>query len=87
MDWSNSFEQFLNQVSESQRQFFQGWTSAMPGTQDSNTQRMRESFDNVLNFQEQVVTSSLEFQALVTRFTIESQRQFWQNYFNILRSK
>jgi hypothetical protein len=54
MDWSNSFEQLLNQVSETQRQFFKSWSSAMPGTQDSNTQRMRENFDNALNFQEQV---------------------------------
>ena len=87
MDWSNNFEQFLNQVSETQRQLFRSWTSTMPEMQNYNTQNVRESMNNALNFQEQVVTSSLEFQALVSRLAIESQRQLWQNYFNLLRSK
>jgi hypothetical protein len=87
MDLSNSFEQFLNQVSETQRQLFTSLTSAMPGMQTSNTEGMRKNLDNALDFQEQVVTSSLEFQAVVTRLAIESQRQLWQNYFNLLRSK
>lgn len=87
MDWSNSFEQFLNQVTESQRQLFKSWTAAMPGMQNTNTQSMRDSFDNALNFQEQVVNNSLEFQALLARLAIESQKQLWQNYFNMLRSK
>ena len=55
--------------------------------QDSNRQRMRENFDNALNFQEQVVTSSLELQLLSARLTIESQKQLWNSYFNLLRSK
>jgi hypothetical protein len=87
MDWSNNFEQFLNQVSETQRQLFKSWTSTMPEMQNYNTQNVRESMNNALNFQEQAVTSSLEFQALVSRLAIESQRQLWQNYFNVLRSK
>jgi hypothetical protein len=87
MDLSNNFEQFLNQVSETQRQLFTSLTSAMPGMQTSNTEGMRKNLDNALDFQEQVVTSSLEFQAVVTRLAIESQRQLWQNYFNLLRSK
>jgi hypothetical protein len=85
MDWANSFDQFLNQISEGQRQIFKSLTSAIPGGQIFNTQNMREGFDNVLNFQEQVVTSSIEAQALIMRLAIESQRQLWQNYFNLLR--
>lgn len=87
MDWSNNFQQFLNQVTEAQRQLFKSWTSVIPGMENSDTQSMRESFDKALNFQEQVVSNSLEFQTLVTRSALESQKQFWQNYFNMLRSK
>lgn len=87
MDWSTTFEQFLNQVTESQRQFFKSWTSVMPGMQTPYSQNMRENFDKALNFQEQLVSSSLEFQAIISRLAIESQKQFWQNYFNMLRSK
>ena len=87
MDWSHNFEQFLNQVTQTQRQLFKTWTSAIPGMDNSHTQNMRESFDKALNFQEQVVSSSLEFQTLMTRFALKSQKQLWQNYFNMLRSK
>lgn len=87
MDFATNFEQFLQQVTEAQRQVFKGFTSAIPGMQDSQTKSMGESFDNVLKFQEQVVSSSLEFQTLVTRLALESQKQLWQNYFNMLRSK
>jgi hypothetical protein len=87
MDWSNSFSEFLNQISEVQRQFFTNATSVIPGMQDSSQQRMRENFDNALNFQEQAVTTSLELQSLLARLTIESQKQLWNSYFNMLRSK
>lgn len=87
MDWSNSFSEFLNQISEVQRQFFTNATSVIPGMQDSSQPRMRENFDNALNFQEQVVTTSLELQSLLARLTLESQKQLWNSYFNMLRSK
>jgi hypothetical protein len=44
-----------------------------------------DTFDNTLKFQEQVVTSSLELQALVARLSIEAQKQFWESYLNMLR--
>ena len=48
-------------------------------------QNFRDTFDNTLKFQEQVVTNSLEFQALLSRLSIEAQKQFWESYFNMLR--
>jgi hypothetical protein len=44
-----------------------------------------ETFDKTLRFQEEVVTSSLEYQALLARMSIETQKQFWEGYLNILR--
>jgi hypothetical protein len=38
-----------------------------------------------LRFQEEVVASSLEFQALLARMSIETQKQFWEGYFNMFR--
>ena len=87
MDWSSSFNQFLNQTTETQKRLFKSWASAMSEMQDSNTPNMRESFDSALSFQEQIISDSLEFQAVVARLAIESQKQIWQNYFNTLRSK
>jgi hypothetical protein len=85
MDWSNSLEQYLRQLSELQRGIFTSWASMMPNMQSSNTPNLRDNFDKTLRFQEQVVTSSLEFQALFSRLSIEAQKQLWENYFNTLR--
>jgi hypothetical protein len=85
MDWSNSLEQYLRQLSELQRGIFTSWASMMPNMQSSNTPNLRDNFDKTLRFQEQVMTSSLEFQALFSRLSIEAQKQLWENYFNTLR--
>jgi hypothetical protein len=85
MDWSSTFEQSLRQLSDMQRGIFTSWTSMMPNMQSSQMPNVRDSVDNALRFQEQVVTSSLEFQALLSRLSIEAQKQFWESYFNMLR--
>ena len=84
MDWNSNFEQYLRQLSELQRGIFTSWTSMMPNRQSSNTPNFRDSVDNTLRFQEQMVTSSLEFQALLARMSIEAQKQFWESYFKML---
>jgi hypothetical protein len=85
MDWSSYFETSLRQLSDMQRAIFTSWSSTMPSMQSLNMPNFRDSVDNTLKFQEQVVTSSLEFQALLSRLSIEAQKQFWESYFNMLR--
>jgi hypothetical protein len=85
MDWNSNLEQYLRQLSELQKGIFTSWTSMMPNMQGSNMPNIRDSFDNTPRFQEQVVTSSLELQAMVARLSIEAQKQFWESYFNMLR--
>ncbi len=86
MDWTSNLDQLLRQLSEVQRTAFTSWTSMMPTMQGgSSTPSFREGFDNTLKFQEEVVTNSLELQALLARLTMETQKQFWESYFNTLR--
>lgn len=86
MDWANNLEQFTRQLSELQSGIFKSWNSTMPTMQGFNTQNYRETFDKTLKFQEEVLTSSLQFQALVARLSIETQKQFWEGYFNTMRN-
>ncbi len=85
MDWSSYLDQSLRQLSDVQKGIFSSWSSTIPSTQNFNMANFRDTFDNTLKFQEQVVTSSLEFQTLVARLSIETQKQFWESYFNMLR--
>ncbi len=85
MDFFNSFEQFLRQYSEMQRGIFNSWSSMMPKMQNFTTPNFRDNFEKTLNFQETIVASSLELQALLARLSIDTQKQFWENYFNLFR--
>jgi hypothetical protein len=85
MDWTNNFEQFLRQLSDLQIGFLNSWNSTAPSKQSFNSLNFREIFDYTLRFQEEVLTSSLEFQALLARMSIETQKQFWEGYFNMFR--
>lgn len=86
MDWNNNFERFLHQFSDWQREFINNLTTAVPFTTPSyNPLNFTETFNKTLRFQEEVVTSSLEFQALLARMSIETQKQFWEGYFNLLK--
>jgi hypothetical protein len=84
MDLFTNLEQFLRQFSELQRGVFTSWTSMMP-MQSINTPNLRENFDKTLKFQETTITNYLEFQALLARMSLETQKQFWESYFNMLR--
>lgn len=86
MDATSKFEQFLRELSDMQKGIFSSWSSMMPNMQSFNTPNFRETFDNTLKFQENAVTASLELQALLARLSIETQKQFWDGYFNTLRN-
>jgi len=86
MDWNNNFERFLHQFSDWQREFINSLTAAVPSNiTNYNPLNFNETFNKTLRFQEEVVTSSLEFQALLARMSIETQKQFWEGYFNLLK--
>ncbi|MBD1830400.1 hypothetical protein H6F71_23835 [Microcoleus sp. FACHB-61] len=84
MDWNSNTEQYLRQLSELQRGIFTNWASMMPNMPSSNMPNVRDTVANTLKFQEQVVTNSLELQAMVARLSIETQKQFWESYFKML---
>ena len=83
-DWNSNTEQYLRQLSELQRGIFTSWASMIPNMPSCNMPNTRDTVDKTMKFQEHVVTSSLEFQAMVARQSIEAQKQFWESYFKIL---
>lgn len=85
MHWNNNFEQFLRQLSDLQKVFFSTHNSSVPSMQNLSRGNLPETFAQALKFQEEVVTNSLEFQALVARMSIETQKQFWEAYLNTIR--
>ncbi|MBF2048526.1 MAG: hypothetical protein IGS54_14400 [Elainella sp. C42_A2020_010] len=87
MNWTSNLEEFLKQLSEIQRGVFTSMSTTIPSMQSGNIPNFQEALDNTLKLQEEIVTSSLELQALLARLTIENQKQLWDNYFNLFRKK
>ena len=85
MNLFNSFEPFFKQVSEVQRITFNNWQSMMSGMQNMNLSNFPENTDKTVHLQEDLVKSALDFQEQVSRFSIDTQRKFWETYFNLLR--
>ncbi len=86
MDWFSTSEQIFRQVSDLQRAAFENWLSMFPGTQSFAVSNYRDSFHRALNFQENLLDNSLELQTQLTRLYVDTQKQFWQSYFKILRN-
>ncbi|NJM20324.1 MAG: hypothetical protein HC874_22055 [Richelia sp. SL_2_1] len=64
---------------------FNAWTATMPNMQGMNFSNYSENFEKILQLQEELSKNSLEFQEQASRWTIETQRKTWNNYFHIFR--
>ncbi|MDM9380360.1 hypothetical protein QUB80_06545 [Chlorogloeopsis sp. ULAP01] len=86
MEWYNTSEQFMRQMNDFQRTTFENWSSMFPGTQNFSMSSYRDNLNKALSFQESLLSNSLEVQAQLSRMYIDTQKQFLQGYFNILRN-
>lgn len=84
--FSEAQKQFAQVWDESQKQLFEAqkqllniWMSSIPST---STQGMvSESFEKTQNFQREVINSALNAQQATANLAIETQKKFWDNYF------
>jgi hypothetical protein len=78
--WDESQKQFT----ESQKKLFYTWVENFPkGTVQAD---VSEIFQKSLSFQRDLVSNILTTQQLTLQLSIETQKQFWNNYFHILQS-
>lgn len=78
------FEDYQKQVSDWQQKFFDVWLENLP-IKGKNPLNFSENFEQALKFQEELVKSYLEAQEKTTQMMIEAQRQFWNDYFEVMR--
>lgn len=86
MNWSSNLDQFLNQISELQRESFSSFNAAFSDMQRNSMTNVQGAATSTLKLQEDVVNSSLELQALLARLTLENQKQLWDGYFRLFRN-
>jgi hypothetical protein len=73
--WDESQKELM----ESQKKLVDAWVDSLPkaGTQVD----FAGSVDKALAFQRELVNSTMNAQQVAFRFAMESQKQFWDNYF------
>jgi hypothetical protein len=66
-------------LKESQQDLTDTWTDSLPKKIDQPNPA--ETFEKTLNFQRKLIASTLNAQQVTTRLLLESQKQFWDDYF------
>lgn len=83
--YQKQFNDWQKQVNDWQKQFFDTWMSSVPANKDDIN--FSEGFDKALGYQEEMVRSYLEAQEKANKMMLDSQRKFWNDYFEALRQK
>jgi hypothetical protein len=77
-------EEYQHQYTEWQKKFFDIWFKTLP-TNGMSTLNFSENFNKSLKFQEEFVSTYLESQEKTFQMMMNTQRQFWNNYFDMMR--
>ncbi|QIZ71351.1 thylakoid-associated protein [Oxynema aestuarii] len=83
MDTTKYFEEYQNQLRDWQKKFFDAWMESLPTGTDGF--KFPENMDRTIETQEQLVNNYLKAQETATKIALESQKQFWDGYFKLMR--
>lgn len=82
---TNTIEDWSKEVLKVQRTMFDKWLEMIPMADGMKTLNVTENVEQSLKFGEDVVKASLEFQEQANQATLQTQKLFWDNYFQNLR--
>jgi hypothetical protein len=84
-EYQKQLNDWQKQFSEWQKKFYDVWLENLPtGKVETN---FSETFDKALNFQQELVKAFLDNQEKASKMMVDSQKQFWNDYFEKLRNQ
>lgn len=84
-DYQKQFSDYQKQLTEWQKKVFDTWLGSLPNVKGEVN--ISEAFDKALDFQEEMVKSYLAAQEKTTQMMLETQKKFWEDYFEVLRKQ
>lgn len=84
-EYQKQFNEWQNQLNDWQKNFFDRWMDSLPNAKGEVN--FTDGFDKALDFQEALMKSYLEAQEKANKMMLDSQRKFWNDYFEALRKK
>ncbi len=76
------FEDYQKQFTEWQKKFVDTWLSTLPS---ANSFKVPENLGQGIEVQQQLVTQYLEAQETAIKLSLETQKKFWEGYFELMR--
>ncbi len=73
--WNDS----QKQLQDSQKKLSEAWTESLP--KQPTPASSPESLEKAMNFQRELINTVINTQQVTARLVIETQKQFWDNYF------
>lgn len=77
------FEDYQKQFVEMQQKFLGTWLGSLPNGQ--NAFKLPDTLDQGIEIQEEVVRNYLAAQETAVKLALETQKKFWDNYFELLK--
>jgi hypothetical protein len=77
------FDEYLEQLKEWQDKFFETWVNSFPDLKEGF--KLPENAEKALKFQEELVSSYLETEKKTTDLLLNTQKQFWNQYFDTMK--
>ena len=77
------WEASQKELVESQKKLADRWVSSLP--KKPATPDFAGDFEKALSFQQDLVSSALDAQQVAIRLTMQTQKQFWDDYFQMTR--
>ena len=81
--FADLWEASQKELVESQKKLADKWVGSLP--KKSAMPDFTGDFEKALSFQQDLVSSALESQQVAIRLTMETQKQFWEDYFQMTR--
>jgi hypothetical protein len=83
-------DEYQRQLSDWQSRFFETWMNVVPGKEKRID--LFDIFDKTINLQQEFVGANIKAQTAATQLFLEAQRkvidtqqQYWSNYFDLMR--
>ncbi|VXD15549.1 conserved hypothetical protein [Planktothrix serta PCC 8927] len=81
---NNDFiNEYQKQLVNWQKQLFDTWLENLKATPHSLNPQ--EAYEKTLSYQEELLQTSFKVQEVTNQAVMESQKQFWDNYFEFMK--
>jgi hypothetical protein len=84
-EYQKQFSEWQQQFSNWQKKFFDTWLDNLPNGKAEVD--LSDAFDKTLKFQQDLVAAYLETQEKSSKMMLDSQKKFWDDYFDRLRKQ